>query len=404
MAFSFGTPAAAGGGGGGFSFGAASSAAATTLRPSQSTPLFGAVPGAVSTPAFGAPASSAAASPFSFATSQPASTPSLFGAQPASTPSLFGAQPASTPSLFGAQPASTPSLFGAQPAQAAQAAAGPSALAFGGGAAPAAPDLSAIRELESIKDSYVPGPANQRYRFQHLLLNVVDNPAARVKPAGVDELQWREALQRAGGADNPDHLWPVLAQGFKDLLGRKAAQDAAIKEHSERLESLGQMAAQLASRQEAVLRDQLEAVRRRHVQLCHQLLRVLRHIDALEGRFAQAVGCRGATPREVMQRLSTQLGEIEAGLAPSAANGGGLQGRVKALAAAARLRAGAPGGGGVAEVEGRVDEEQLEQLFGILAQYTEAMGKLGEVLRRDERAVGILEYAAASENGDVIMG
>ena len=38
--------------------------------------------------------------------------------------------------------------------------------------------------------------------------------------AGVDELQWREALQRAGGADNPDHLWPVLAQGFKDLLGR----------------------------------------------------------------------------------------------------------------------------------------------------------------------------------------
>ncbi len=30
---------------------------------------------------------------------------------------------------------------------------------------------------------------------------------------------------------------------------RKAAQDAAIKEHSERLESLRQMAAQLASRQ-----------------------------------------------------------------------------------------------------------------------------------------------------------
>lgn len=52
------------------------------------------------------------------------------------------------------------------------------------------------------------------------LLNVVDNPAARVKPAAVDELQWRAALQRAGGPDNPDHLWPVLAQGFKDLLAR----------------------------------------------------------------------------------------------------------------------------------------------------------------------------------------
>ncbi len=154
---------------------------------------------------FGA-ASSAAASPFTFS-SQPASSPSLFGAQPASTPSLFGAastpslfgaQPAaaSTPSLFGAQPASapslfgaasTPSLFGAQPAasapslfgaasapagglfgQAAPAPAAAAALPFAG-AAPQAPDLSAIRELESIKDSYVPGPANQRYRFQHLV-------------------------------------------------------------------------------------------------------------------------------------------------------------------------------------------------------------------------------------------
>lgn len=48
-------------------------------------------------------------------------------------------------------------------------------------------------------------------------------------------------------------------------------------------------------------------------------------VDALEGRFAQAVGYRGATPKEVMQRLAAQLGEIEAALAPSPANGGGLQ-------------------------------------------------------------------------------
>ncbi len=48
-------------------------------------------------------------------------------------------------------------------------------------------------------------------------------------------------------------------------------------------------------------------------------------MDALEGRFAQAVGYRGATPKEVMQRLAAQLGEIEAALAPSPANGGGLQ-------------------------------------------------------------------------------
>ena len=60
---------------------------------------------------------------------------------------------------------------------------------------------------------------------------------------------------------------------------RKAAQDAAIKEHGERLESLARMAAQLASRQETVLADQLESARRRHVQLCNQLLTVLRHVS-----------------------------------------------------------------------------------------------------------------------------
>lgn len=35
--------------------------------------------------------------------------------------------------------------------------------------------------------------------------------------------------------------------------------------------------------QETVLREQLEAVRRRHVQLCHQLLRVLRHVSSAVG-------------------------------------------------------------------------------------------------------------------------
>lgn len=117
-------------------------------------------------------------------------------------------------------------------------------------------------------------------------------------------------------------------------------------------------------------------------------------MDALEGRFAQAVGYRGASPRDLLPRLSAQLREIEAGLAPSAANGGGLQGMVAALAAAARLRAGAPGGGAVAELEARVDPAALDQMFGILSQYTEAVGKLGEVLGRDERHVGMLEYAA----------
>ena len=50
---------------------------------------------------------------------------------------------------------------------------------------PAQPDqLVAIKQLEAIKDAYQAAPSNLRSRFQHLFLNVVDNPASRVKPDG----------------------------------------------------------------------------------------------------------------------------------------------------------------------------------------------------------------------------
>lgn len=164
-----------------------------------------------------------------------------------------------------------------------------------------ADQLVAIKQLEAIRDAYQAAPGNLRSRFQHLFLNVVENPASCVKPdgersphvpelfhclkdrsagacggalmtwphlafvlrrlmyrqcemtdrrqscqeetkkslalparrpahqtllnpAGVDELQWREAMQRAGGEGNAGNLWPVLALGTKDLLARKHAQ------------------------------------------------------------------------------------------------------------------------------------------------------------------------------------
>ena len=45
-----------------------------------------------------------------------------------------------------------------------------------------------------------------------------------MRPQVVDELKWREALQKAGGANNANRLWPVQALGPKDLLARKEAQ------------------------------------------------------------------------------------------------------------------------------------------------------------------------------------
>lgn len=72
----------------------------------------------------------------------------------------------------------------------------------------AQPDLGAARDLEALREAYTPGAP--RFRFQHLLLNVVDAPGARVKPPGVDELRWREALQVPNCCHNPGRMCSVL--------------------------------------------------------------------------------------------------------------------------------------------------------------------------------------------------
>lgn len=55
-------------------------------------------------------------------------------------------------------------------------------------------------------------------------LNRTFSSTQRVKPPAVDEMRWRQALAAAGGPDNPDRLWPVLACGTRDLLARSQAQ------------------------------------------------------------------------------------------------------------------------------------------------------------------------------------
>ncbi|KAK9803867.1 hypothetical protein WJX72_000198 [[Myrmecia] bisecta] len=281
---------------------------------------------------------------------------------------------------------------------------------------PPQPDLAAIRELETLKDAYVPSQAAfHKFRFTYLFLNVVDNEAQRVKPPNVDELQWREAIQRAGGARNPDRLWPVMAVGFKDLIARQQVQvrllscpwfkdliarqqvqEAAIKEHNERLERVVQQARQLARKQDTVVKDRTESIRKKHVSLGHDMLRVMRAVDALEGRFAAAMGYWSAASKASATELQQKIGQLEDAIAPSAP--GGLQRRVDAVASAAHLRAGAPTSSSVAALDGRIAKESLEELFTLLQQHAEALARLQEVLRRNNRNLAIMaEEKARSE-------
>jgi hypothetical protein len=61
---------------------------------------------------------------------------------------------------------------------------------------------AALKEILEIRAAYTSN--SPTFKFQHLFLNVVENPAQRVKPANVDEIRWRQVLAQAGGPNNAD--------------------------------------------------------------------------------------------------------------------------------------------------------------------------------------------------------
>jgi hypothetical protein len=326
------------------------------------------------------------------------STPSLGQTQAStSTTPLFGSQTSAPSTCFGMVP--NPS-FGGTSAPA------PQTTMFGGGHVgqqqpsmfpsstntmmtqyqPATgqqmTDDSAVRDLQNIKDSYTTGNT----RFQYLFLNVVKDPAARVKPRDIDELQWREALRRAGGPDNPHNLWPVPYNGFKGLLDRKASQNDAVKEHRERIDSLQKSVAAMVNRHETVVRVQIEAIKSRHQELSQQLLTTLRHIDSLEARFSRAVGYDTSTPRKVLQTLDEEIRRMESVIASNSAQG--LLGRVDSVASAARVQAGTNFG---SILGADIDKESLSQAFMILKDYSDAIEKMNNAIHRNARDIEVIK-------------
>ena len=109
----------------------------------------------------------------------------------------------------------------------------------------------------------------------------------------------------------------------------------------------------------------------------------------MEGRYAHAVGYRSTSARDTLQSLAKQLATVEAALAPGTI--GGFQGKVEALLAASRLRAGTGMGRPFAEVEGSIDPASLHGAFSVLSEYAEALTKMQGVLRRSQRDVAVFE-------------
>ncbi|XP_050205268.1 nuclear pore complex protein NUP54 [Mercurialis annua] len=353
-----------------------------------------------SSPAFGTPSST----PSLFST--PSSTPS-FGNT--SAPSLFGT-PSSTPA-FGTP--STPSFstgggFGSlfstpltqQPQQT------PSATGFGFQTpasnnqmmtpfpnaqlttqmAPVAPLPFSLadRDIQAIVDAYKEVPGNPKYAFKHLLFNVTD-PQCKVKPAGVSDIMWAEAMAKLEGMESSDRerLWPQLVHGFKDLSNRLKLQDEVIVSDAERLRMTQSNVKMLQRHFQAETLPWIERMRQKEQSLQRRLLRVMRIMEALEGKGYRMPLMKGEA--ELAEKLAGTTRQLKG-------SGAELSRRVQNLLNVTRVQANALGAGGSIYLPGstKIHEQSLADMQEVLQQQTEAIARLGSVLKRDMRDMEII--------------
>ncbi|KAK3223628.1 hypothetical protein Dsin_010653 [Dipteronia sinensis] len=393
-----------------------------------STPPFG-TPS--STPAFGTPSSTP---PFGTPSSTPAfGTPSstpAFGT-PSSTPSFGG--PSSTPafgtpstSSFGTSLFSTP--FSSQPQQQQQqqqqqqnpgfqqpatpfsgfgfqtpsATPQPQPSPFPNAQlttqmAPVAPLPFSLadRDIQAIVEAYKDDPTNPKYAFKYLLFSVTE-PQFRVKPAGVSDIMWAEAMGKLEGMESTDRerLWPQLVQGFKDLSQRLKLQDDVIVSDAERLRITQSNVKMLQRHFQAETLPWIERMRQKEQSLQRRLLRMMRIIEALEGK-----GCR--LP---LMKGEAELAEKLAGITRQLKGSGAeLSRRVQNLLTVSRVQANGIGAGGSVYLPGstKIHEQSLADMQEVLQQQTEAIARLGNVLKRDIRDMEIIMAEDTEMSEDV---
>ncbi|CAN8291241.1 unnamed protein product [Cochlearia groenlandica] len=365
----------------------------------SSSPAFG-TPSA--SPAFGTPSSTPA---FSTPSSSPFGTPSAtpaFGTP--STPSFstggFGSSLFSTPfssqqppqqqqqqqqtSLFQQPPSS--SNFGFQPQfNTAPQTIFPNAQ-LTTQMAPVAPIPFSLadRDIQAIIEAYKEDPTNLKYAFKHLLFSVTEQQN-RVKPAAVSDIMWAEAMSKLEGMDSTERerLWPQLVQGFKDLSQRLKLQDEVLVSDRERIKTTQSNVKMLQRHLQAQTFPSIERLRQKEQNLQRRMLRVMRIIEGLEGKGFRLPLTKGEA--ELSEKITGITRQVKG-------PGAELSRRVQSLQTISRAQSNSFTTGSSLYLPGstKIDEQSLIDMQEVLQHETEAIGRLGSVLKRDMRDVEIM--------------
>lgn len=239
------------------------------------------------------------------------------------------------------------------------------------------------RELQVIIDAYKDDIGNPKYAFRHLLLSVTD-PSMRVKPIGISDILWAEAINKLEGMDSAERerLWPELVQGFKDLSRRLKLQDEALAADVQRLQATEANVKLLQRHFEIDTIPWIQRLRQKEQELQRRLLKMMRVVEALEGKGFRMPLTKGEAHLGVrLRNLAQQL------VGPRAE----LPRRVDSLLSSSRMQV-STGGFSHTFIPGnnKIDDQSLSEMHKVLLQQTEAIGRLVNVLKRDIRDMEII--------------
>ncbi|KAH8500119.1 hypothetical protein H0E87_015382 [Populus deltoides] len=270
----------------------------------------------------------------------------------------------------------------------------------------------ADRDIQAIVDAYKEDPGNLKYAFKYLLLSVTD-PQHRGKLAGVSDIMWAESMVKLEGMEGTDRerLWPQLVQGFKDLSHRlKVAyisplqiaipfkrqmqlktfkvlswklQDEVIVSDAERLRMTQSNIKMLQRHFQAVALPRIERMRQKEQSLQRHLLRVMRIMEALEGKGFRLPLTKAEA--ELAEKLAAIIRQLKG-------SGAELSRRVQNLLTVSRVQENGISAGGSLYLPGstKIHEQSLADMQEVLQQQTEAIARLGNVLKRDIRDMEIM--------------
>ncbi|KAF4378808.1 hypothetical protein CsatB_022506 [Cannabis sativa] len=242
----------------------------------------------------------------------------------------------------------------------------------------------ADRDIQAIVEAYKEDPGNPKYSFKHLLFSVTD-AQFRVKPAGVSDIMWAEAMRKLEGMESTDRerLWPQLVHGFKDLSQRLKLQDEVIVSDAERLRMTQSNVKMLQRHFQADTLPRIQRMRQKEQGLQRRLLKVMKIMEALEGK-----GCRLPLTKGEAE-LAEKLAAIARQLKGS---GTELSRRVQNLLTISRVQECSIIGGGSVYLPGstKIHDRSLADMQEVLQQQTEAIARLGNVLKRDMRDMEII--------------